>query len=500
MAQAVESTNEATQLPAVESRIAQTPLPPPALDRVFHERRWLVFIILLYTILCLFYNLLTPIGEGPDELDHIRYVEYLVRFGSFPPIRTGTSQPPYTIEAKQAPAYYAINAGVMLALGRSGKSLAPELSQTSQAEFERTRMRYIHTPIPPDLVPWTYIMRLVGALFGIATIILTYATVREVFPRPEEAPLSISAAAMVGLLPQVTFLSSVVNNDNFAKLVGASVAYTLVRLLLRGVTWRRAASLGILLGVLLLSKQNNLIYVPVSLLTLLLPALPRFRPASGATSSWRLWAGAWLRFLKARLPIVVLVATLAFAIGGWWYARNVLLYDDILARSAVNEMVREAMPTYITVIDMSDARQHAKGLLITASTHFAWFGWESVPAPIPLYLMYFALLFMSVVGLIIEVLRHQLTGNQAACLMLALLVFELFYISQIYQSFWRGRFLFPALVLTSLLAARGTYTWMSVLIRNQSAYVSSAIVWVVFLIISNLYCLLGALVPTFYRG
>src|SRR6476469_562210 len=89
---------------------------PVVAGRTVRGRPWLYFILTAYTLLALAYNLAVPIGEGPDEIDHIRYVEYIVRYGQFPPIGTGSSQRPYTIEAKQPPTYYLLQAAIMYVL------------------------------------------------------------------------------------------------------------------------------------------------------------------------------------------------------------------------------------------------------------------------------------------------------------------------------------------------------------------------------------------------
>lgn len=182
------------------ARGAKWPALPPAL----------LAITMGYVLLALLYAVLTPIGEAPDELEHIRYVEYLVRFQALPPIGQGTAARPYTTEAKQPPAYYILNAGLMLALGRGGQQLAPDIGAEDPAvpptgAWYPPPARYAHPPTPPTLIPWVYCMRLLSVLLGVGSVVLTFLTVREVFGDRDKQPLALGAAAMAAFLPQFTF-------------------------------------------------------------------------------------------------------------------------------------------------------------------------------------------------------------------------------------------------------------------------------------------------------
>jgi hypothetical protein len=476
------------EAPKPHTSSASTPTHAPG-------RKWLLAIICAYVALCTLYNMLTPIGEGPDEPDHIRYVEYLVRFGDFPPIAGTASPHPYTIEAKQPPVYYLMGASLMLVLGREGKMIVPEL--TEDPAFSRQDANYLkfqHPPVPADLIPWTYILRFLGALMGAGTILLTYATVRQVFPHERETPLAIGAAGIVALLPQFTFLSSVVNNDHFATLVGAAISYCMVKILALGATWRRALALGALLGLALLSKNNNLVYIPVGLLVLALPGLPLFHGRSRFRPPLRAWAS----YLRARLPLLALTLVTCVAVGGWWMLRNLLLYGDLLARNAVNQMAAQAIPEQAVTANMSDPATLMNQFVGVIITHFAAFGWVVITPPMLWSMLYATLMLLATIGIIYDLLRGNLTGTQKACLVLGMLVFELFYTGLIYQVVWQGRLLFPVLAFTSLLLIRGTYAWLTLLMRGRPSYTLAAALWLIFLGAANVYSLVSVLVPAFH--
>ena len=473
------------------------------------ERKWLAAIVAAYLILSSLYALFTPIGEGPDELDHIRYVEYLTRFGQFAPISAEGSTMPYTLEAKQPPGYYLLNAGIMLLLGREGKELAPDLPKNP--DFKKGPMDvtwYLHPPVPGDLLPWTYIMRFLGILMGVGVILLTFATVREVFPLPDHVPLALCAAAISALLPQATFISSVVNNDNVAKLVGAALAYWVVRMLARGVGFADSAVLGVLLGLALLSKMHNLLYIPVALLVLIVaplkhsptehraPSTEHTAPIPGTRYSvlnTTLWSGR-------KLALVSLAVLIALGMGGWWYARNLLVYGDLLAMQAVNEMAVAAIPTHIGSANLSTAGALLDQLFIVLSTHFGAFGWVVIKPPPAFYLIYMTLLAFAAIGLVVEVVRRRLGWTQIAQVTVALLTLDLFYAGMIYNVIVQGRILYPALAFSSMLSAVGTYGLFNLLLRRNSARanaIASAVVWATFLGIANVYCLFGLVIPSY---
>lgn len=456
-------------------------------------------IVGAYIALCLLYVAFTPIGEGPDELDHIRYVEHLVRFGSFAPIAAGGSSMPYTLEAKQPPAYYLLNAALMLALGRGGKPLAPDLQP--DPDFGKTPGKvqwYLHPPVSPDLLPWTYIMRLLGVLMGVGTIVLVFATVREVFPSPDARPLAVGAAALVGLLPQFTFISSVVNNDNFTTLVGAAVAYCLVRTIQRGIDLRGAAILGVLLGLTILSKVNGMLYIPIVMLVLVSPGV-RLLPAFAAMR-FMSRVQSLLDYAGRRLLVLVVSLSLCALVGGWWLARNALVYGDVLARGAVNDMAAQVIPKYASTFNPAAPDAAFTQLFVVLATHFGAFGWVTIKAPLILYLLYTTLLALAALGIVAHLGLRKVNLRQAACLLLGILTTGLFYAVMVYNSVGQGRLLFPALAFTSLLVTTGTYGWLRLVLRGRQARAvayASATVWIVFLGLSNVYSVFVLVIPAF---
>jgi hypothetical protein len=161
-------------------------------------------------------------------------------------------------------------------------------------------------------------------------------------------------------------------------------------------------------------------------------------------------------------------------------------------------MAQQVFPRFIITFNPSDPAVFFDRLVYTIDTHFGWFGWESLRAPELFYWVYYALLILAIGGLVALVFRRELTGWQKACLMLAVLVTELFYISLVWHGAWRGRLLFPALASTGLLVVVGTYSWLSIALRGwwrERAPVVTAALWGGFLLAANVACLFWVIIP-----
>ena len=129
-------------------------------------------------------------------------------------------------------------------------------------------------------------MRLTSALLGALAALFAFLLARELAPgRPW---LAVLAGLLVVYEPMYGFISGAVNNDVGVNAAAAALAFLLIRLLRRGLTFAWGLLTGAMLVALPLVKETGLSLYPVAALVLVaalwrhhrrsdLPAGPRWR-------------------------------------------------------------------------------------------------------------------------------------------------------------------------------------------------------------------------------
>ena len=267
-----------------------------------------LFVLLLsFCIVALGYSVTIPLGEAPDEVSHFAYTQYLVQNRQLPPLAGAAGG-----EANQPPLYYL--------LGAAATFWIPELNLEILANPDwqlndpDTPNVLLHTrqeafPYQSGALAW-HLIRLVSVVLGAVTVWATFYLAQETFP--DDPALAFAAAAFVAFLPEFTFLSSVVNNDN---LVNALSALTLL-LFIRVLQIPRLGHfvlLGILLGLDLLAKISAFTFWVTVAITLLV-------------------AKSYASFIK-RMGIISLIFVVAFIVICPWMIYNTSVFNDPLSWS-----------------------------------------------------------------------------------------------------------------------------------------------------------------------
>ncbi len=255
-----------------------SPLPPPTQAPKGLWRYALPLLLLLYVGLAGAHLTLAPTGQtgyqnAPDEAAHVAYVR-AVAHGRLP-TRASAQNDPQGYEWHQPPLYYGL--------------AAPLLSFGPRA------------------------VRLASILCGLAGLGLIYRAGRLLFPdNPQTALLATGIAA---LTPAHVAITSTVNNDALLEVCCSFALLTLFASLRGGFTTARAGWLGLALGAAILTKATGVLLLPFILIALVLlrrggEPLPNLLRGLG----WTL--------------------TVAFALCGWWLARNFHLYGEPLPLQA----------------------------------------------------------------------------------------------------------------------------------------------------------------------
>ncbi|UCC67903.1 MAG: hypothetical protein JSV79_12430 [Armatimonadota bacterium] len=245
-----------------------------------------------------------PLGKGPDESAHVRYVEFLAENHRLPVFDAANPDPDY--EFHQPPLYYVLCLPSYLLAGRSA---------------ERAEQ----------------VLRFFTALLSVALLYLTFALGRLLAPsKPWIAP---AAAAVVAFLPMHLTVASSAGNDALAEIWCATTLLLLVGYLQSASAQRAAASdqrlrawpmaaAGLAIGLGLLTKSIAVLLFPAAWMGAVLAA----RRPSGL--DWRQLARD-----------VALITGVALAVSGWWLVRNQLKYGDLLAQGAFLEAFSGLRPS-----------------------------------------------------------------------------------------------------------------------------------------------------------
>ncbi|MBN1460536.1 MAG: glycosyltransferase family 39 protein [Armatimonadetes bacterium] len=255
-------------------------------------RRMLRAIAIAYLFIAASYATSIPLGKGPDETAHVRYIEFLAHEHRLPVFDAANPDPNY--EFHQPPLYYGLSVPVYLLAGGGDSG--------QQA------------------------VRFFTLLLSLALVYLTFHLARFL---AEGLPwVAAAAAGVVAFLPMQLSVATTIGNDALTEVLAAGVLLLLVRYLQTADQHRTQESrdslrptamisVGILLGLGLLTKSIAVLVFPVA------------------------WVAAWLaarghsgyRWRQLGRDLV-LTTGVALAIAGWWLVRNQVLYGDPLAQRA----------------------------------------------------------------------------------------------------------------------------------------------------------------------
>jgi hypothetical protein len=323
-----------------------------------HARHLLLALILLvYLLLATLYAANVPAWQAPDEPAHFNYIHELATTGQIPVLRMGdydesyirllTSQrfppelsiAPLRYEAHQPPLYYLLGAGVFRLTGG-------------------------------ELLPLRLLSVALGALF----IGLIYAMVRLVVPgRPE---LALGAAAFTAFLPMHVAQSASLNNDALAEVLLAAILLLSIRYVKLALLGPRspnawdALSIGLLLGLALVTKVSAYVALPIALAAPLIAWYESRRPSPINHSP--------IHYSPINHSALILLPALFIALP--WYLRNASLYGnlDILARSWHDVVVVGQLTTGELLAQVGPAGVLERFLVWSHSSFWGVFGWMGV--------------------------------------------------------------------------------------------------------------------------
>ncbi len=378
--------------------------------------KYAVSLLLIFYMICAgLHASWVPTGQtgyqnAPDEAAHITYARALAG-GHLPTLeQAGRDITGQSYEWHQPPLYYAW-AALFLPLGLHG-------------------------------------MRLASILPGLMCLLMLYQAVRLLLPG--EPLTAIAALGVAALLPTHIAITSTINNDVFLEAFFSAVLLLLLQCLLRGLTLWRAGWVGVALGLALLTKATALVLIPVIAVGFLL---------------MRRTGETYANLARA----AALVSLWAALISGWWFARNLHLYGELLPLKAFDRvfagtaLAKDILPrlggvgAYVRIVTSwtFDSFWAVYGNARSARTGLPLF------LPEQIYLLPLCVVAIAGGGLIrLHFVRGRTyTQSQLLCLWLLMTTLALvalsflLFLTKYFQT--QGRYLFPAMLPLCLLLALG---------------------------------------------
>lgn len=408
---------------------------------------FLWIICLTYVALALFYNVLTPIGEAPDEIAHFEYLRLVLDERRLPEAGDKLWQ------GHQSPLYYVVEAGwAELIRAMSGCRLdAARLPNRVNPGFPHSHnFNWLAHAGTERFTSWGcmewsfHLLRLLSTAFTVPMILLTVSILRQAVPG-SSATVAVGGM-LTALSPSHVALSAMLNNDALANLLIVATTYFVI------VTCRTGepadlAKAAMLASIAVTAKLSGAYLLA---LVLLAPVLRRnlVAPLLGQGRSGRAWviAAAGCGFL----PILV-------------FARNLKEWGDPFAVSALDRNLVELAASGVNPPSESILHYYAielptlfaDGFLVAyGAVNFRYGGDFEVARWTPR---------LVVAGLLLSLLVRE-SWRQVERKPLAVLVagFALFFLTYFYPAYRYGwlqvRYFFNQFPLISLVAALAILT------------------------------------------
>ena len=451
----------------------------------------LALVLALYVALGIFYSLTTPLFEAPDEQLHFAFVQYLATGHGLPVQTIDTPTHLARQEGSQPPLYYLLAAATTFWIDTSDYPGIvwdnPHYGFNVPGIVDDNKNLFIHTSL--ESFPYSgavlaiHLARLVSVLMGALAVLFTYLLTLEILL--ERRYLAASAAALVAFVPQFLFISSAVSNDSTIVALSALSLWLMVRVIrsaesqTEGTTspapqWRDVIALGAATGLAALAKVSGAGLIPLAGLVLVYACLRTWRAERGPLKRTKLTViaseakqspiteraqASWPK-LKRLAACLGVFGAVVFLFAGWWYVRNLLLYDE-LTGTAMMTLIFGARLTPLTL------PQLLVQLAEVWETFWVGFGWGNIRANPAIYTLLEIVVAASAAGLLLGIarrrnhLRETLSRSAPLLVLVAWIVIALVELLNWMETTQapHGRLFFPALPALAPIVLLGLVQW-----------------------------------------
>ncbi|MEO5951229.1 MAG: glycosyltransferase family 39 protein [Chloroflexia bacterium] len=353
-------------------------------DSVNERRVWqlgLIALVIFTLAKSLVWGAINPPLNTGDESAHLMYVMQVRNYNTLPVFKFapdcstgGNSTPaePNTLAYIQASGY----AQLAQFTSYPYESYQPPLYYFTAA--------LVAAPLATNDVDGTiHTGRALSALLVALTTLIFAFAVRELTGKPL---LSLIVALLISSIPTFGYYGGVMNNDTMLNLFAASTLLASLRLIRTPstmLTWGPIL-LGALTGGSLLSKASGIALIPISLLAILLAVI---RVSSTDDKPLKLKAlifspNTWLKLI---VPILLYGASI-LVIDGWFMARNLVEYGDLLGTADTIKYGAQCWGPTILADGIGNVPRYFMSLaLLTPYSFLATFGWGDEGVGLPFY-------------------------------------------------------------------------------------------------------------------
>lgn len=396
------------------------------MTKKLHSESFRVFCFILILLVCMLtFASIQPFGDGPDEINRFKIVEYIYKYGTLP---VG-DDPEVLIDGFGA-----------------SYAFQPMLTYMIDGYLLRAISAF-----EPTLEMRVFLSRLVDVFMGVITALYVKKLGDLLFDNKKTVWLFTLAVAF---LPQNMFVHTYVNTDSMGLLSIAIILHALILGMKEEFSKKNCVELAI--GIILCALSYYNCYGIVLCAMLLFAAyFVKIIPGKKVSCDYQ-------NLLKKGVLISVIVL-----LGiSWWFIRNGILYDgDILALEArkicaaetctdfYNPFTRDTYQSLgIPLIEMVFGTDY---FTLVWKSFIAMFGPMRIPTHHYIYWAFAGAFFMCVIGLLLPAKAKVLTwmsGYQKVCVNLTMVIaivipviLALFY-SYTYDFQPQGRYYLPIVI------------------------------------------------------
>jgi len=413
-------------------------------------------LIILAVLLALVNSFRNPLFESPDEQLHYQFVRYLIDEQALPVQPLVGSQ---LTQYHQPPLYYFLGAIATAFIEDDSSLPVPNNHWTSYRAFDLHRDNKAQfLPTSNYAFPYTgtalvvHSLRLFSVGLFAGTLVISWLLGRDLWPN--DIGKQILLLAIVALNPMLLYIGSSVNNDGLIVFLGSLLLLLSMVAIRNEFKWSTTLLIGIVWGFAILSKLSGLLLV-----------VPW-----GVALLWVSWRKKeWRLFVSRALAILGLV----FLTTGWWFARNVRLYQELTAVERMLEIWGERQPGEFGLAQLRDSMSYGW------SSFWGRFGYGQIVLPTAVYWLYTILVGIGLIGLLWQLIKmiqtrswDRIRGKELVLAATALIyIAGLFYFFSRNPSGANGRYTFPAISAFAALVVVGlsAFRWSRQL---QTAYVA----------------------------